>query len=357
MRFLKVLLIILFIICSALLVLMIINAANVSFNRIEGDNPWRVADGRPLVIPHRGGKALFPENTAYAFRNFKTEWDVVEIDFALTKDGYLISVHDLDFEYAQNQRRNVIDYSFAEIKQLIEDNDFWYVRQWTNEITNIQTFNSPITYPTAAMVAMDMFPMELGEIFSEFSNKRFILEIKDTPDEHDNDEIFQQAVRTMIDLIEEHNMFNNVIVGSFSDDVISYFNEVEPRIMTGAATGEATNFAVLSALNLDAFASGQSHALILPRDQTIRGGTARTLNILPNFISNRIALPNGDGTFRSNLMQRHLINDAHNRNVAVFFWTIDDPEEMRLLIEIGVDGIITGRPDLLVEIINEIFNN
>lgn len=42
--------------------------------------------------------------------------------------------------------------------------------------------------------------------------------------------------------------------------------------------------------------------------------------------------------------------------MACFYWTINDPDEMRELIKLGADGIITDRPDLLKEIIDELKN-
>ena len=50
-------------------------------------------------------------------------------------------------------------------------------------------------------------------------------------------------------------------------------------------------------------------------------------------------------------MTSSFIRTAHERGLAVEPWTIDDPEEMRQYIEWGVDGIMTDRPDLMLEIL------
>ena len=48
-----------------------------------------------------------------------------------------------------------------------------------------------------------------------------------------------------------------------------------------------------------------------------------------------------------------LVRRAHRRNIAVQYWTINDPDEMRQLIEMGVDCIMTDDPKLLSEILEE----
>jgi glycerophosphoryl diester phosphodiesterase len=52
-------------------------------------------------------------------------------------------------------------------------------------------------------------------------------------------------------------------------------------------------------------------------------------------------------------MTRRFISESHRKNVKVEPWTVDDPDLMRKYIEWGVDGIITDRPDLMVELLKE----
>jgi glycerophosphoryl diester phosphodiesterase len=46
------------------------------------------------------------------------------------------------------------------------------------------------------------------------------------------------------------------------------------------------------------------------------------------------------------------VENAHRRGLQIQAWTIDDPADMRMLIDIGVDGIMTNRPDVLLEQLN-----
>ena len=42
---------------------------------------------------------------------------------------------------------------------------------------------------------------------------------------------------------------------------------------------------------------------------------------------------------------------AHNRNLEVHIWTINEPDEMQRFMEIGVDGIMTDRTDLMLDLL------
>jgi glycerophosphoryl diester phosphodiesterase len=46
-----------------------------------------------------------------------------------------------------------------------------------------------------------------------------------------------------------------------------------------------------------------------------------------------------------------LVEAAHAAGLAVYPWTVDDPERQRALVELGVDGIITNVPDVLVAVL------
>ena len=53
------------------------------------------------------------------------------------------------------------------------------------------------------------------------------------------------------------------------------------------------------------------------------------------------------------LDKQTLVDRAHRRHIAVQYWTINDPDQMRMLIEMGVDCIMTDDPALMQEILKE----
>jgi len=54
------------------------------------------------------------------------------------------------------------------------------------------------------------------------------------------------------------------------------------------------------------------------------------------------------------ILSGRFLREAHERNLPVHVWTVDDPEDMRRLVGMGVDGIQTDRPDLLAPILSEL---
>ena len=46
---------------------------------------------------------------------------------------------------------------------------------------------------------------------------------------------------------------------------------------------------------------------------------------------------------------------AHKHNIAVHYWTIDNEDDMKYLIEIGADGIMTNLPHTLLKVYDEVF--
>lgn len=78
------------------------------------------ASRRPLVIAHRGGALLAPENTAEAFRAAAAAGaDMVETDLRLTVDGALVCLHDADLKRLCGDPRAVAEIDLATIRRLL----------------------------------------------------------------------------------------------------------------------------------------------------------------------------------------------------------------------------------------------
>lgn len=315
------------------------------------DNPWINHEHRPWIIPHGGAKALYPENTIYAFKQ-TAFYDAFEVDLTLTKDDILISHHDLDLRHdlltdVLTDDLIIRNLTYAEIVNLIKFNDYPYVRQFTDIHGN-----KPYAQINDPFIMNQMLPMKLEDLFTSYPNRRYILEIKDV--RTDEEDTFTIAAHKLVELIEMYHMHDQVMVSSFSDEVIEHFLEISHHaIHASTATSETLNMVLLSAFNLDFFYRPAYAALAIPINSGLSDSQGKLIGSLPGFISRRIA-HQVNGQWRTNLAQASLVEDAHRHNMSVIFWTVNDVDDMRKLIELGVDGIITDRPDLLFALYEEL---
>lgn len=357
-------------ILSVVVVLLVLNILPVTISKVKGENHFRKTSDYPMIIPHGGAKELAPENTIWAYDMLINEFDadVLEIDLALTKDNILIAHHDLDLEMSSDSDMNgayIRNYTYDEILAEYKADDYYLARQFEypsdydyDPIKGIKPFENE----TDEVILSKLVPAKLEDIFKDVgADVLYILEIKDSPTSQGYDESvhnFELAAQTLIDLVETYELETRVVLASFSDDVTSYFKTNAPDILVNAGTSEVTMFAVFSAFYIDFFWGVKSEVLILPTpsSMSITGGTANLLDMLPSFIRNNIAIKDDSGVYRANLMGKEIINDAHKKNMAVLYWTVNDEDDMRLLIKNGADGIITDRPDLLIKIIEELKN-
>ncbi len=343
------------------ILLFILDIVPFTISKVNGENKFIKEGKYPLIIPHGGAKKLAPENTVYSYEMLIDEYnaDVLEIDLALTKDGILITHHDLDLEMSEASPLNdafIRDYTYNEILDAYYEDDYYLARGFVDP-NGLYPFES---LDKDSDVMSKMVPAVLEDIFQDVGDAvLYILEIKDSPTSigyQEGSNRFEEAASELIRLVNEYELGKNVVLGSFSDDVTSFFRKEAPNIMIGAATGEVTIFAVLSAFHIDFFWGVKSEVLILPIPESMKIPSSLTsiLNILPGFIKDKIAIKDENGEYRANLMHKQIIKDAHRKNLAVLYWTVNDEETMELLIKNGADGIITDRPDLLKDVIERL---
>ena len=93
------------------------------------------------------------------------------------------------------------------------------------------------------------------------------------------------------------------------------------------STGAAASFVITEMLKVNIFDSGTFACLQIPMSYTLKG-------------------------IELKLDKKQYIDRAHRRNIAVQYWTINDEADMRYLIELGCDAIMTDNPRLLREVLN-----
>lgn len=164
----------------------------------------------------------------------------------------------------------------------------------------------------------------IEELFEKYKNKnlKYIIEIKDS------NERGYKAADILTSNIKNNSLENNVVIGTFNTEVEKYLEEKYPDILRGASVGGAAKFVITQMLGVNLFDNSLFSCLQIPTHYNIKG-----INI--------------------NLDKKTYIKRAHRRGIAVQFWTINDKEEMRRLINLGADCIMTDSPDILYELLKE----
>ena len=250
-----------------------------------------------LVIAHRGGRSLGPENTVYTFKR-ATELgaDVLEMDLQTTSDGALVILHDREVERTTNGKGAVDSFTLSELKKL--DAGF----RWSPDNSSSYPLrNKGVTIPT------------LTEVFTAFPDIRINIEIKSSQ---------VNTIQNLCRTIRDHGMSEKVMVACFDSGKLGEFRSLCPEVATSAGASEAAMFYWLQWAHLESAYSPSSQALQIPEV----------------YGENRIAT-------------RRFLDAAHARNLRVQVWTVNDTESMQRLIDLGVDGIMTDYPERLVKIL------
>ena len=250
-----------------------------------------------LVFAHRGGGGLIPENTLEAFvYSAQMGVDALELDVHATADGTLVVHHDTAVDRTTSGRGRVNELTLEAIKKLDAGYHF--------SLDGGETFpfrGQGITVPT------------LREIFAALPEMTFNIEPKQhTP----------SIVAPLCALIRERKMTAKTIIGSFNQTTIDDFRRQCPEVATSASPSEVSKFLALQKTGLADSYSPPMQALQVPRNL---GSLA--------------------------VVSKEFVEAAHQSNLKVHVWTINETAEMQRLIELGVDGIMTDYPDRLLTLL------
>jgi glycerophosphoryl diester phosphodiesterase len=261
------------------------------------DHPFFESE-KPLVIAHQGGEQLFPSNTMLAFAGaVEMGVDVLELDIHATADDVIVAIHDDTVDRTTDGSGRISELAFSELAQL----DAGYY--WTGDEGQTFPFRGQgITIPS------------LKEIFTAFPNMPMNIEIKqESP----------SIVSSFCRLLSEFGKGEQVLVASFHQTTIEEFRAQCTGVATSMVESEIRLLYGLNLARLGAIFRAPGHAIQIPEYS-------------------------GD----LHVATESFVRAAHAHNVEVHVWTVNEVEDMQRLLDVGVDGIITDRPDRLLELVN-----
>jgi glycerophosphoryl diester phosphodiesterase len=251
---------------------------------------------KPRLFAHRGASGEAPENTMAAFRRaIDVGVSYAELDVHATRDGQVVVIHDEALERTTNGQGKVQEHTLAELQQL--DAGYWFSADGGQQFP----FRAAgVRIPT------------LAEVLRGFPELRFTVEIKQT----------EPAIEELvIAVVRDCGRAGDVILASEHDRAITRVRDLAPSIATSFAAGEVADF--IQRVSTDQFAEYHPAGL--------------ALQIPPEFHD----VP---------LVTAETVTAAHALGLEVHVWTINEPQEMERLLDLGVDGIMSDFPGRLREV-------
>lgn len=318
-----------FVLCIvAVLLLMLLYAIVAGFfiprnlRNIDENEGALFAHGKAQIGAHRAGAGIAPENTPMAFdiclNTTEFEVDELEFDLHMTKDGKLIILHDGSLDRTTDA---VEKYGRSDIKP----GDLTY-----DEIRALNPGESFVT-DSGEMP----FKGLRGDSIPDNLRVPLLEEIIDKIEAHgeylysidikDSGETGRNAADALIELINRKGIADRVIVASFNNDIIRYLSVEHPYTQRSIGVIEGVIFYFACAFNIKLDPRKLPFSAVqLPANQfkIIRCGTER------------------------------FIRYCHSLGIAVQYWTIDNPQEIKRLSDIGADCIITNVPDKMFTLLS-----
>jgi len=260
--------------------------------------PYVVHD-RPLFFAHRGGSGLAPENTLPAFeRGIELGADAIELDIQTTREGEIVVTHDWRVDRTTNGTGPVSGYTLDDLRGL--DAGFRFTR---DRGRTYPYRGRGVTIPT------------LREVLERFPGSRVNIDLKESTIERE---------QRLWGLIQELGAEERVLVasGEMHQAIVRFRRLTRGKVATSASSVEVRNFVVATTMGTTRWLRPAYDALQVP--QTYLGVRVLT---------------------------RALLAAAHRLDLDVHVWTVDARADMERLLALGVDGIMTDRPDILAEVL------
>lgn len=254
------------------------------------------AASRPLVFAHRGGSGLAPENTIAAFDTaMALGADGVELDVRLSKDGVVVVHHDASLDRTTNTRGGV---DALDADELARVDAGYHFRRGSSHPYRAQGIGVPT----------------LSAVLARVRDARVIVELKLNAPE---------LAAAALDVVRRADAVDRVCFGSFGRRVLRAARAAEPALATGAAREEVR------------WALYRSWCRWPHRRQAYAG----------------FQVPEWSGCTR--IVSRPFVDAAHRAGLGVQVWTVDAEDAARRLLDLGVDALITDRPDVIVPFVND----
>ena len=280
---------------------------------------------------HRGGRALRPENTLPSFANaLSMGVDTLELDMGVTKDGVIVVSHErgLNPDLARGTDGKYISAGVPYVRLTLAEVKKYDVGQIRPGSDYAARFPDQLAIPGTRIPTL----AEVLDLVRRSGDRhvRLNIETKIDPTHPEESRDPQSFVIAVLDLLRREHFTDRVMIESFDWRTLLLVQKQAPEIPTVYLTQlqqPEENIYLDKSSPWTAGFDPVKYGGSVPRAVKAAGG--------------KIWSPLYEDVTPSS------IAEAHSLGLPVIVWTVNDAKDMSRLIDMGVDGIISDRPDLL----------
>lgn len=274
-------------------------------------NPW--LGRRVIAYAHQGGAWERPSSTLAAMEHaVECGATAIELDVHATADGHLVVCHDATVDRTTQGSGAIAQMTLDEVCSL--DPAYWFIPG-----ADVTPGRPARDYPYRGRAPRDplLAIPTLEEVLERFPQVVLNLDIKQTAP------AVAPYEETLARMLRSYGRGDDVIVASFLDASTQAFHRVAPEIPTSAGTTAVAEFL----------------------------GALREGRPVPRLDHVALQVPERRGDVV--LVDRGFVEAAHEQGLAVHVWTVNEPQAMARLLDLGVDGIMTDLPSTLVQVLTD----
>lgn len=298
---------------------------------------------------HRGGRDVRPENTLYSYA-YAIELGAtsIECDMQLTKDGQIVMSHNpiLNSDITRDENGNYIENNKYDIRLMTVDElkkfDVGIMDPNCGEYYDLHG-KTQFTYD-AKVPTLE----ELMQLIQSYGDKNIVLNIetKSYPDPasagYKNNADPKKFVEVFNNIVKKYDMEDRVVLQSFDWQTLIEMKKLNPNISTSALWQEQPSWGRDSE-SLRRYEKKKSPWLGGLDIKDYQGNPVKAAHAIGADIISPYYTE----------ISKQDVDEAHSLGMKVVPWTVNNEKDMNMLLDMGVDGIISDKPWLLKQVLEK----